>query len=154
MAAPIGNSFWQQRTKHGRDKLFSHPDVLWQEAVRYFTWCEENPLIAIDYKGKDAIEVAMPKMRAFTWSGLELFLDIDSLREYKTNPKYKDFSQIIERIEKTIYTQKLEGAAAGLLNPNIIARDLGLTEKSEQNITVDKPKLIIDWTENDNQTDS
>ena len=30
-----------------------------------------------------------------------------------------------------IYEQKFTGAAAGLLNPNIIARDLGLADKTD-----------------------
>jgi len=147
MGAPKGNKFWQNRTKHGRDKLFSKPDILWEAALEYFNWCIENPLIEIDFKGKDAIEVEMPKMRAFTWSGLELYLDINSLREYKNNPDYKDFSHVITRIEKIMYTQKFEGASAGLLNPNIIARDLGLADKKE--IEVNKPTLLIDWTDSD-----
>ena len=43
----------------------------------------------------------------------------------------KDFSTVITDIEKTIYTQKFQGASADLLNANIISRDLGLTEKTE-----------------------
>lgn len=131
MGAPAGNQFWKLRSKHGRDKLFSSPAALWEAACEYFEWCEENPLMEIDFKGKDADRVELPKMRAFTWQGLELYLDIDSLREYKTNENYKDFSQIITRIEKVIYDQKFTGAAAGFLNPNIIARDLGLADKKE-----------------------
>lgn len=34
-------------------------------------------------------------------------------------------------MEEIIRTQKFEGASADLLNPNIIARDLGLAEKQE-----------------------
>jgi hypothetical protein len=128
MGAPIGNEFWKRRTKHGRDKLFTKPELLWQAAQEYFQWCFDNPLIEIDFVGKDATQVQKPKIRAFTWSGLELYLDIDSLREYKSNPDYKEFSHIITRIEKIMYTQKFEGAAAGLLNPNIIARDLRLND--------------------------
>lgn len=128
MGAPIGNEFWKRRTKHGRDKLFTKPELLWEAAQEYFQWCFDNPLIEIDFVGKDATQVQKPKIRAFTWSGLELYLDIDSLREYKSNPDYKEFSQIITRIEKIMYTQKFEGAAAGFLNPNIIARDLRLND--------------------------
>lgn len=131
MAAPLGNQFWMNRSKHGRDKIFSDPELLWDASCEYFKWCEENPLIEIDFKGKDADRVEIPKMRAFTWEGLELFLDIHSLRDYKTNENYKDFSQVITRIEKIIYSQKFTGAAAGFLNPNIIARDLGLSDKKE-----------------------
>jgi hypothetical protein len=128
MGAPIGNEFWKRRTKHGRDKLFTKPELLWEAAQEYFQWCFDNPLIEIDFVGKDATQVQKPKIRAFTWSGLELYLDIASLREYKSNPDYKEFSHIITRIEKIMYTQKFEGAAAGLLNPNIIARDLRLND--------------------------
>lgn len=131
MAAPKGNRFWEMRSKHGRDKMFADPNVLWESACEYFAYCEDTPLLEHDFVGKDAIEVDKNKMRAFTWEGLELFLDIHSLRDYKTNPDYKDFSQVITRIEKVIYTQKFTGAAAGLLNPNIIARDLGLKDKTD-----------------------
>ena len=40
-----------------------------------------------------------------------------------------------------IYTQKFEGSAAGLLNPNIIARDLGLNDKQE--LIVNYPQKIF-----------
>jgi len=149
MAAPKGNQFWKLRTKHGRDKLFSSPEVLWQAACEYFEWCDENPLMASEQaktapkavKDSETGEtvfppnlVELPKMRAYTWEGLELYLDIDRLRNYKTNEEYKDFLPVITRIEKIIYNQKFSGAAAGFLNPNIIARDLGLREKTDSTI--------------------
>jgi hypothetical protein len=129
MAATIGNKFWMNRSKHGRDKIFSSPEFLLSESMEYFNWCTENPLYEVDFKGKYNEEVHIPKMRAFTWDGLELYLGVESLREYKTT--YKDFSQVITYIGKIISTQKFEGAAAGLLNPNIIARDLGLRDNSD-----------------------
>ncbi len=139
MGAPKGNQFWKLRTKHGRDKLFEDPQILWEEACKYFEWCTNNPIETTDFKGKDATKVTIPKMRAFTWSGLEYFLGIDSLREYKSNPDYKDFSQVITRIEKVMYEQKFSGAAAGVLNPNIIARDLKLGENI--NINDDRKRV-------------
>lgn len=138
MGAPTGNEFWKLRSKHGRDKIFENPEHLWEAACEYFQWCEQHPLIEIDFRGKDANEVELPKMRAFTWDGLELFIDIHSLRDYKTNETHKDFSQVITRIEKIIYNQKFTGAAAGFLNPNIIARDLGLADKREVDKVVKK----------------
>lgn len=140
MAAPEGNQFWRLRSKHGREKLFESPDLLWEAACEYFEWCENNPLIeskpmvvSIGNNQGSSVEMTeIPKMRAFTWSGLELYIDIHRLRDYKTNEKYQDFSPVINQIEKVIYEQKFTGAAAGFLNPNIIARDLGLVDKSEQ----------------------
>ena len=146
MAAPIGNQFWKQRSKHGREKIFSNPEILWEEACKYFQWCDDNPLYEIDFKGKDADEVRIPKMRAYTWEALELFLDISSLRDYKTKEEYKDFLQVIGRIEKIMYSQKFTGAAAGFLNANIIARDLGLRDKQDidQKHTFQAPLIILD----------
>lgn len=134
MAAPEGNQFWKLRSKHGRDKLFESPDILWEAACEYFAWCESHPLMEIDYRGKDLERIELPKMRAFTWAGLELYIDIHRLRDYKSNEKYKDFSPVIDQIEKVIYEQKFTGAAAGFLNPNIIARDLGLSDKTDAKV--------------------
>lgn len=144
MAAPTGNQFWKLRAKHGRDKLFESPELLWEAACEYFEWCEANPLIEVDFRGKDSDEVHIPKMRPFTWDGLELYVDIYSLRDYKTNEQYKDFSQVINRIERIIRNQKFSGAAAGFLNANIISRDLGLADKSELTHTVNVPVLTND----------
>jgi hypothetical protein len=138
-----GNQFWKLRSKHGRDKLFATPDLLWEAACEYFQWCDENPLIAIEYNGKDAIMCEVPKMRAYTLSGLCLYLNCNSayFRQFKLgmkkeDPGYDGFSTVIMRIEETIYTQKFEGAAAGFLKENIIVRDLGLRETAT--LTVNK----------------
>lgn len=49
------------------------------------------------------------------------------------------FSDITTRAEEIIYDQKFSGAAADLLNANIIARDLGLKEQSQvEDVTPDK----------------
>jgi hypothetical protein len=130
MAAPTNNKFWELRSKHGRDKIFSSAEVLKQECFEYFNSRHNNPLIEIDFKGKDAIEVEIPKMRPFTLTGLFVYLGINrqTWENYKT---YEGFADTIEEIENIIYTQKFEGAAAGFLNPSIIARDLGLVDKRE-----------------------
>lgn len=139
MAAPKGNQFWKLRSKHGRGRLFETPQLLWEAACEYFQWCDENPLIEIDFKGKDADRVELPKMRAYTMHGLCLYLDCNtvyfnqfemSIRD-KTDELSKDFSKVITRIREVVYNQKFTGAAAGFLNPNIIARDLGLADKKE-----------------------
>jgi len=147
--APIGNQFWKLRSKHGRDKLFATPDLLWQAACEYFEWCENNPLIEVKgfaYQGIVTKE-GFPKMRAMTMSQLCFYLNCNEayFRQFKTDlkPEDKDFSTIIEQIEKTIYNQKFQGAAADLLNANIIARDLGLVDKSkiEHEIPADSETL-------------
>lgn len=153
--APVGNRFWELRAKHGRDRLFAEPKLLWKAAVEYFTWCENNPLYEVDFRGKDATEVNIPKMRAFTMSGLCLFLGCGSKYFYdfkealagRNDEISRDFSDIVSKIIETIYTQKFTGAAAGFLNPNIIARDLGLTDKQEMKVLNQSPNEYVDYTE-------
>lgn len=141
----IGNRFWELRSKHGRDKLFATPELMWEAAKEYFEWCESNPLIELDYKGKDAVRVELPKMRAFTMQGLCLYLDcnVGYFNDFKKTCNY-DFSVIITRIEEIIFNQKFTGAAAGFLNPNIIARDLGLVDKKENAVKVEQQMFSDD----------
>lgn len=133
MAAPPGNQFWKARTKHGRDRLFASADLLWEACCEYFQWVEDNPLFEMKpfaYQGV-VIQEPVAKMRAMTMDGLCLFLDI----EYETWRTWRneknDYSVVVSRADKVIRDQKFSGAAADLLNPNIIARDLGLTDKRE-----------------------
>jgi len=132
-----GNQFWKARSTNGREKLFETPELLWDAACEYFTWCDENPLYeskAFAFQG-DISLATLPKMRAYTLDGLCLFLDCSPnyFRAFKSQERIDKeiYVQVIERIERTIYNQKFTGAAADLLNPNIIARDLGLADKSE-----------------------
>lgn len=141
MAAPIGNQFWKARSRHGRDRLFSSADALWEACCEYFEWVDGNPLIEMKpfaYQGV-VVQEPVPKMRAMTLSGLCIFLDIDdsTWRDWRN---VEDFSLVVSRAEKIIYEQKFTGAAADLLNPNIIARDLGLTDKSQ----VDNTLRVVD----------
>lgn len=140
MAAPKGNRFWEARSSHGRNPIFGSPEELWSACTEYFDWIEENPLYetkAFAFQGVVTQE-AIPKMRAMTIIGLCLFLDIDRSTWYALKAK-EGFSDITTRAEEVIYNQKFSGAAADLLNANIIARDLGLKEHSQvEDVTPEK----------------
>ena len=146
MAAPKKNTFWKARSKHGRDKIFKTPQILLEASNEYFQWCLDNPLYEMIIQGGK--EFTVPKMRAMTIEGLCIFLDIgtSTFNDYckKDHERYKDFSGITTHIRDILRTQKFEGAAAGLLNSNIIARDLGLRDHQEidQNIRTENPLTI------------
>lgn len=154
MGAPSGNKFWKLRSKHGRDKIFATPEIMLEAAYEYFQWCEDNPLIEIDYRGSaPPVKVELPKMRPFTLEGLCSYLHVNKVYfnqfEYELNSKddelSKDFSKIIAHIRDIIYRQKFEGAASGFLNANIIARDLGLSDSQVQKIEMgDSGKLKLE----------
>ncbi len=128
-----GNRFWEVRSSAGPKPKFADPDALWVACCEYFEWNETSPLHeakAFAYEGVVSVE-KLPKMRAMTIAGLCMFLDVDETtwRDWRSNRS--DLSPVISRAEAVIYRQKFEGASAGLLVPNIIARDLGLAEKNE-----------------------
>lgn len=132
MGAPAGNQFWKARAKHGRDKIFASAELLWEACCEYFEWVEANPLLedTVGFFQGSPTHTSVEKMRAMTIGGLCIFLDIDrsTWTDWKTD---KDFSATVTRAEEIIRDQKFAGASAGLLNANIIARDLGLSDKSE-----------------------
>jgi hypothetical protein len=143
MAAPQGNRFWEARATHGKDKIFTSPQLLKDACIQYFEWVEDHPLWEYKVAQFQGAPVEMPvnKMRAMTVESLCLFLDIAycTWRTYATHESHKDYVEVIAWAESVIRSQKFAGAAADLFNANIIARDLGLVDKKETqtNITFD-----------------
>lgn len=159
MAAPVGNEYYKLRTKDGRDCIFEKPEELANACNEYFQFVLDNPFLeasivnrpfkkkAGSEEGIDVTETVpysiaeVPKMRPMTVEGLCNYIDIakSTLFEYK---KKNDFSNIVTRAIQIIENHQFEGAAGGFLNPNIIARKLGLSDKRElevKDVTVDLP---------------
>jgi len=128
-----GNRFWEARSSHGAKPKFENPDDLWSACVEYFNWVDENPLYKdqlVTFQGA-ATHEPVAQMRAMTLMGMCLFLDV-SIQQWNDWRKSRpDLFEVISRAEAVIYQQKFSGAAADLLNANIIARELGLADKSE-----------------------
>ena len=142
MAAPANpfgktNQFWKARSRHGRFPKFPEGEegarMILEACEDYFEWCEANPLKedkVFAYEGATYHDEA-DKLRAFTLNGLTLFIDVSdqTWRDWRANRP--DLLGVINWAEKTIRDQKFVAAAAGLLNANIISRDLGLADKTE-----------------------
>ena len=129
---PTGNKFYLSRSKNGRDKIFKTPDDLWKKCCDYFQWVEDNPLKQERvYSGKLGPEtIKLNKQRAMTLTGLYVFLGVSN-RTYANYKKLTDYKWVTDSVYNIMYSQKFEGAAAGMLNASIIARDLGLVDKRE-----------------------
>ena len=159
MGAPTGNQFWKLRSKHGRDRLFATPQLLWEAATEYFEWCDANPEYIVEQKkGGQSVKlsvdsntdikgleetlsplISVPVKKPYTIQGLCLYCDCNvmyfnqfenSLKD-KTDSVSKDYSIICTRIRDVIYNQKFTGASVGYFNAAIIARDLGLVDKKD-----------------------
>lgn len=154
MGAPIGNQFWKLRSKHGRDKLFTTPELLWNAACEYFQWCDENPWTTrkaiqktVPMKKKVGKKVQIvneeqtqrevtPTARPYSLSGFCMYVGASTnwFLEFENGCKNNnevDFLEVIARVRETIETQQFEGACVGAFNANIIARKLGLSDKQE-----------------------
>jgi hypothetical protein len=143
MGAPIGNEYYKVRLKDGKDKQYETPQKLLDACNEYFQWCIENPLVeeqANVYQGT-VRKFTLSKLRAFTVHGLCNFLDISTTTwsNYR-NHNGKEYLTVVSRVDQMLYDQKFTGAAANLLNSNIIARDLGLQDKKV--IEDKRPKKI------------
>lgn len=144
MGAPKGNQFWKVRSSHGRNPIFKTPDELWDACVEYFEWVEAHPLQdekLFAFQG-EVTRANANKMRAMTIGSLCIFLDITpkAWHDYRAR---EDFSLVTTTVDTIIREQKFGGAAADLLNPNIIARDLGLADKKEFSGPNDGPIRMI-----------
>ena len=130
MAAPKGNTYWKRvkNWKCGADVKYT-PEALWAIALEYFEDIEKTPLKEEKVFGT-GVRMKVSKMRAMSIASFCVFAQIgkSTFDGYTANEAY---SGITTRIRDIIYSQKFEGAAAGLLESNIIARELGLTDKKD-----------------------
>lgn len=137
MSAPSGNKFWLARSRHGVKPIFEPgpegAQRLYEACCDYFEWCEANPLYEaklVSFEGISTLE-EIPKLRAFTVGSLCLFIDILPQTWGRWRAERQDLSSVIGWADEAIRQQKFNAAAAGLLNANIISRDLGLADKHE-----------------------
>lgn len=124
-----GNQYWRVRISPGRAREYT-PEQLAEGANEYFEFIEQNPFREQDFRGKDANEVKINRMRPMTIEGLCNALEITTHTFYNYE-KIDAYFHITKRIRQIIEAQQFEGAASGFLNANIIARKLGLGDKSE-----------------------
>ncbi len=122
MAFPKGNDFWKLRKDFDSEahKKLSI-EQLFLKSQEYIDYVLNSPLTENDFRGKDANEVTLQKMRSMHEKGLchHLGISTETLNNWMKDPQYFG---VITQIKQLIYVYKFEGAAAGMLNANIIAR--------------------------------
>lgn len=119
----------------GKPKSIRTPEKLLELWHSFLDWIEENPRYVNTISKGEVIKVA--HKRPLTWSRFDTWLYnkgiIHDLEDYRLNRdgRYGDYGGVITRINRQMYADKFEGAAVGAFNANIIARDLGLADKSK-----------------------
>ncbi len=121
----------------GKHKYIETPEKLLELFFAYIKDAKNKPYLKHDFVGKDGNSVYKELERPLTWVGFECYLYekeiIGDLSSYEQNrdDAYKDYLPIISHIKRFIEKDQFEGATAGVFNPNIIARKLGLADKQE-----------------------
>lgn len=133
MGAPKGNQFWRLRSKHGRDKLFATPELLWEAACEYFGWCDAHPWLKQEAVKSGTLAgriIEVPTARPYSLSGFLLYIGASESywKEFRA-AGHEGFLSVIDEVERVIETQQFEGATVGAFNANIISRKLGLIDK-------------------------
>lgn len=125
------------KKRNGRPPTFESPEDMLSCANEYFEWVASAPIYEhklFNNHGK-LVRGSIPKMRAMTIDGLCVFLGISRETwknyEYQNTTDKEGFKTVMDYIKETMRDQKFTGAAADQLSPNIIARDLGLVDKTE-----------------------
>lgn len=139
MSAPEGNQYWRLRAKSGAPRKYEDAESLWKDCDEYF-------------EARSAIHMNRQPL-PFTLASLCLFLDITLETWHEWRRSRDDLSDVITRVDSIIRDQKLTGAMVGAYNHNIVARDLGLADKSEVEGRVQVTKVVREIVSPDN-TDS
>lgn len=125
-------TFWVP-TKPRRDPIFETPDEMWERCCAYFDYVKENPLQehkVFQFQG-GIVDGELTKPRAMTITGMCVHIGCNrsTWEEYR---KREGFDVVCSLVDDIIYTQKVELAAADMLNAGFISKEIGLREKIEQ----------------------
>lgn len=129
-----GNELWKLRPfNSGPARMITDPKELFDGFVAYFQWCQDNPIEeeVVGWFQGEATTHTVHKMRATTIRGAMAHMGLDWQLWYDWRNSREDLKPVILWAENIMYEQKFTGAAAGVLNPGIIARELGLAEKTD-----------------------
>lgn len=146
MGAPLGNEYWRQRADMSEDGKKLSVEEVKIKISEYIERCINDRLYEVDYVGKDAIEVQKPKMINMSIYGACAYLAIN-LQTWTNWKKDEKYLGVLTRAEVVFKSYNIEGASAGLLQQNIIARLEGL--KDNQDVTTGgkpiEPKNVISF---------
>jgi hypothetical protein len=118
-------------------KYIETPEKLWKLFTDYVEHEKSKPMYKTEYVGKDGNMVLTPLQVPITFEGFECYLGdlniIQDLGDYSCNrdESYTEFIPVIRRIRNNCFVQNFKGASVGLFNHAIIAKKLGLIDKTQ-----------------------
>lgn len=116
------------------------PLTLWAKFIEYVDWVVSNPA-KVERPFSSGLIVVCSQDRPLKLIDFYAFAGITHSMFQRYEEK-DDFKAITARVRDIIYSQKFDGAARGIFESNIIARDLGIGDKLDIAGTFDPSKPI------------
>lgn len=131
----------RERYRTGVQRKYNTPIALWEKFEEYCEYVDDNPILGEEVKtqGKSLVRVKVKYRRAYTLEEFCLFAGVGNayLRQFVENHKdladdrsNEMYAQVIAEMKEVVKKQQFDGATAGLFKENIIARYLGLAERT------------------------
>lgn len=152
MGAKKGNQDWKLRTKHGPDFIYDGESLkkefdAYLEHMKTTTWFKNEAIKGGDMAGTI---VSIPMVTPLSIESFCVFADISrqTFLNYEKGDNVGDHQDLVEvatHIREVIETQQFEGASVGAFNPSIMARKLGLSEKTDvttKGESINQPPII------------
>ena len=171
MFPPLGKAF--AGLKDGRPPAYT-PEQVAEEFDKYIEYCEQNPIrrvvtykqerkrkhAADETEGEQAKQIQTrtetfpqaPCVSYFVqfWLGMDMVW-WSFIGNKERNKEWQEFSNIKAKISTYCRNVKLQGARTGLYNGNIVARELGLTDKTQVTQDTRSVQIVVDNADDANE---
>lgn len=145
-----------KRVKIGRPAKFPTAEDLWREALAYFNWCDDNPIMTTNKRKKSRSDTSEsqsmeqePVSRPYTLDGLCLWCNILTpwatfKRDCGRRADAEQFAIVINACEQVIRDQQITGAMIGVYSERLTARLNGIADKQELDAKVRSTTVDFD----------
>lgn len=154
-----GNQLWQTVVlKRGVRPIITDAFDLWEKAIAYFNWCDNNPLSKselVKHQG-DAEEFSVTLGRPYSMDALTIFIGVsgayfrgrkatltDKEADNTATTEELELLDTIHLIESVVRNQRFDGAAVGIFKENLISRVDGYADNINQNNTGEVRQNIV-----------
>jgi DNA-packaging protein gp3 len=125
-----------QRLVDGDIRTPTTPEELWEMAIKYFHWCDSNPIIQTKtvMTGKEAgKKVTEETSRPYSLKALCIHLGLSEqyFSDVKAAGVHTLYYAVVMRIMYIIYVQNQELATVGVFSPIFTAKMLGLDKPED-----------------------
>ena len=122
----------------GKKKYIETPEKMWELFQAYKKHEKSNPVLKMEYRGKDAQQVYYELEPPLSMEGFECYVADQpgmpfGIDQYFSNQDglYSDYMGICSRIRREIRNDQIKGGMVGIYNTSITQRLNNLVERTE-----------------------